>query len=294
MIGFLLLDKPAGPTSHDVVASVRRSLGVRRVGHAGTLDPPASGLLVIAVGPATRLLSYVQGAEKVYETTGLLGVRTSTLDAAGEVTGTADVACGREDLEAVLERFRGDIRQAPPAVSAVKILGERAYKRAARGEDVVPEPRTVTVHELELTDWAPPAFGLRVRCSTGTYVRSLVAGIGDALGCGAHVASLRRTRIGSLDVDDAIAVADVREEALRPPEEVLGLPVVRLGDEQVRLASNGRWVQHAVADGDVLVTGPAGAVGVFTSRDGILRPRTVLGTNPARGSASRPGEPSDP
>lgn len=188
--GFALVDKPAGPTSHDVVARARRMLGVRKVGHAGTLDPPASGLVVLGVGPATRLLQYVQRQRKTYLARGVLGVRTTTLDAAGDVVAESAVDVSRDDLCAALAAFTGEIEQVPPAVSAVKVAGERAYRRAARGESVMLEPRRVVVYELELVAFESPAFDVRIVCSSGTYVRSLVSDAGDRVGCGAHVANL--------------------------------------------------------------------------------------------------------
>lgn len=276
MLGFLLVDKPAGPTSHDVVAVVRRRLGLRKVGHAGTLDPPATGLVVVGVGAATRLLRFVQRAEKTYETTGVLGVTTTTLDAEGEVVSERTTEAGRDQVEAVLEDFRGEVTQVPPAVSAIKVDGERAYRRAARGEDVVIEPRTITIHELELTDWDPPRFSLRVRCSSGTYIRTLVADVGDRLGCGAHVSALRRTGIGRLDVADAVPVDEVEPGHLRPVEDVVDLPRIEVSAEDARRAGHGQRLSTEAGAGEVLVVGPGGVVGVFGSDGSELRPVTVL------------------
>ena len=279
MIGFVLVDKPVGPTSHDVVDVVRRALGIKRVGHAGTLDPPASGLLVVAVGPATRLLRYVQGLDKTYEATGVLGVRTTTLDAAGDVVSEEPADVDEARLRSALDAFVGEIDQVPPAVSAVKVAGERAYKRAARGEDVVIEPRRVRVYDLALVAYDPPRFEIVLRCSSGTYVRSLVADVGDALGCGAHTASLRRTAIGHLLVSDAVAPGTVEADAVMAVEDVLSqFQRVEVDAEVAHRAGNGQQIEAAARDGEVLVVGPGGTVGVFESRDGMLRPVTVLGS----------------
>ncbi len=203
MIGFVLVDKPRGPTSHDVVARVRKALGIKRVGHAGTLDPPASGLLVLGIGPATRLLRYVQDLPKTYDVTAQLGVRTTTLDADGEVVTKNEVTATPDEIRNAAATFVGEIEQVPPAVSAIKVGGERAYKKARRGEEVELEPRKVTVYMFDVLRTSPDAFDARIVCSSGTYVRSLVADLGDRLGCGAHVVALRRTEIGELTVREA-------------------------------------------------------------------------------------------
>ncbi len=277
MIGFACVDKPAGPTSHDVVDVVRRALGTRRVGHAGTLDPPATGLLVCGVGKATRLLRFLSGLPKTYETTGVLGVETDTLDAAGEVVAEHPVRGEAGELEDALEAFRGELDQVPPQVSAVKVGGERAYKKAARGEEVELEPRRVVVHALELIGTDGPRFSLRVTCSSGTYVRSLVRDIGRRLGCGAHVEALRRTKIGHLDVHDAVALDELGPDALLSVEQGLAhLEQVEVGEEQARRAGQGQRVEGGQATGEVLLVGPDGAVGIFEAEGGMLRPVAVL------------------
>lgn len=279
-VGAILLDKPEGPTSHDMVDVVRRALVTERVGHAGTLDPPASGLLAIAVGPATRFLRYVQDLPKAYEATGVLGVQTSTLDAAGEVVDRRDVDVAPDEVRRAAGSFIGVIEQIPPAVSAIKVDGERAYRRARRGEDVELAPRQVTVHDLEITDVADDVFSLRVCCSSGTYVRSLVADIGDRLGCGAHCSRLRRTAIGHLDVDDAVAPEEVSPGSVRGLDEVLShLTRVEVGTDDAVAAANGRRIAVPGPDeAAVLVVGGGGVVGVFERREGMLRAQTVLGS----------------
>jgi tRNA pseudouridine55 synthase len=277
--GFVLVDKPRGPTSHDIVDRVRRVFGLRRVGHAGTLDPPASGLLVVAVGPATRLLRFVQGLPKSYDVTAVLGVRTSTLDAAGEVLSRSPVDASPNDIREATRAFVGEIKQKPPAVSAIKVGGERAYKRAARGEVVDLEPRLVTVHTFDILRTSPDAFDARIVCSSGTYIRSIVADLGDALGCGAHVEHLRRIAIGDLTAREAVKLHNLDQTALRSVEDVLvHLPRVEIDADRETLARNGRTLEATTEDGEHLVVGPSGAVGVFEARAGVLRPVTVLGT----------------
>lgn len=278
MTGFILVDKPPGPTSHDVVDAVRRALRIRRVGHAGTLDPPASGLVVVAVGPATRLLRYVQDLPKTYETRARLGITTTTLDADGEVVATRPVDVDEAAVREAAAAFLGDIDQTPPAVSAIKVGGERAYRRAARGEEVALEPRRVRIHELEVIGVHHEGFELKVVCSSGTYIRSLVADIGERLGCGAHVTALRRTAIGPLTVQEAVAPSAVGPDTLLTVEQGLRhLPLVTLDDAAASRAANGRQVEATAPEGLVLLRGPDGPVGVFEARQGIVRPVTVLG-----------------
>jgi tRNA pseudouridine55 synthase len=278
VIGFVLVDKPRGPTSHDIVDKVRKALGVRRIGHAGTLDPPASGLLILGVGPATRLLRYAQDLPKTYDVTAQLGVRTTTLDADGEIVSRSEVSAGPEDIRKAAGELTGSIEQVPPAVSAVKVGGERSYKKARRGEDVELAPRKVTVHMFEILRTSPTAFDARIVCSSGTYVRSLVADVGDSLGCGAHVVSLRRTQIGELTAREADKLDAVTPACIRPVEDVLRhLPRIDVDSDTASAARNGRSIEAQAPNGEVLVVGPDGAVGVFEASDGILRPTTVLG-----------------
>lgn len=214
MEGFLLIDKPAGITSHDVVDRVRRVTGVRRVGHGGTLDPFATGLLVVGVGrSATRRLGEVSGSQKTYEAVGVLGATSDTQDGTGTVIPTPDAAVPDETrLKDAMRRFAGTILQTPPMYSAKKIGGKKLYELAREGKEVAREPVEVTVHELELLSYAPPRFAFRVRCSSGTYVRTLAHDIGGALGCGAYLAELRRTSVGDLRIEDAIALDGLTPE----------------------------------------------------------------------------------
>ncbi len=199
-----LVDKPAGPTSHDIVQQLRRWTGIRRVGHGGTLDPMATGLLPLFVGPATRLIEYIGAHEKRYSATVRLGLRTDTDDAEGAVVAERPVPPLTADhLDRALDAFRGAVEQVPPAFSAVKVNGVTAHRAARRGEPVAIVARTVTIHDLTLEGWAPPDLRLAITVSTGTYVRAVARDLGEALGCGGHVIAMRRTGIGPVDVAQA-------------------------------------------------------------------------------------------
>lgn len=281
MNGLLVIDKQAGMTSHDVVAMCRRILNERRVGHAGTLDPGATGVLVLGVGRATRLLRFVEDAEKEYVAEAIFGVTTTTLDALGEVVGEADSSRLAEgDVRAVLSKFVGEIDQVPPMVSAIKVGGEALYKKARRGEDVERPPRRVRIDELTLDTFesGPRARGVfRVRCSRGTYIRSLIADIGEAVGVGAHVSALRRTRVGAFTDAEAIAVSDVSEEVLRPMDAAVGGYPRRSVDEAgARALVHGKPLEPGGIDGVYAVYGPDGLLAMAEDREGEARSLCVL------------------
>jgi tRNA pseudouridine55 synthase len=250
--GVLNVDKPSGMTSHDVVDAVRRILGMRRVGHTGTLDPQATGVLPVCVGRATRIAQYLTQAEKEYVMTLRLGITTDTLDAAGKETSrAAEIRVQRDDVEAVLPRFVGEIRQVPPIYSAKKHQGERLYRLARRGETVEREPVTVTVFALELLGFELPDVRLKATCSKGTYARSLCDDIGRALGCGGHLASLSRTRAGRFSLAGAVTLEGLDErvrtgrlgEVLMPIGEALAhLPGVRVAPEAGPLILHGNAI----------------------------------------------------
>lgn len=255
--GFLIVDKPAGKTSHDVVAAVRRATGIRKVGHAGTLDPMATGVVVVAIGRVTRLIRYIQDLPKEYLATGVFGVATDSLDADGAVLEREPMSLTEEDVEGVVPRFVGSIEQIPPMVSALKVGGERLYAIARRGETVEREARTVTVYALELTDFVPgpyPEVSFRVVCGKGTYVRSLVDDIARALGGRAHLSALRRVRSGSLDLTRAVELADLdnyRDYLLAPAEALVDLESITVDDV----------VAEAVAHGVRFAVGPVADIG---------------------------------
>ncbi len=282
----LPVDKPEGPTSHDVVSMVRRRLVRRRVGHTGTLDPFASGLLLVCVGRATRLAEYLSGLDKTYEAVARLGVRTDTHDRDGDVIGTSDSwrAVTTEALHAALGPLRGEILQAPPIYSAKKVGGEAAHRRVRRGEEVQLATVKVTVHELAVTSLGLPDVFLRVRCSSGTYVRALARDLGEALGVGAHLVSLRRTAIGTFDVGSALPVEALADEArlgaaLIDPLEALGhLPTVAADREEAALLAHGRALEGVDQglEGLVAVAHEGVLLAVAESSDGVLRPRKVF------------------
>ncbi len=251
MDGLLLVDKPAGMTSHDVVARVRRLSGERRIGHAGTLDPLATGLLVLLMGRATRLASYLQHATKTYTALIRLGETTTTDDAEGEVLASAPVTCTAKDIRAALAGFLGEQEQVPPAYSAIKVDGAPVYRRARKGEQVTLTPRKVTFYALQLVAWSPPDALVTITCSAGTYVRSLARDLGVRLGCGGHVRALRRETAGQFRVGDALTLEQVAalaekgtlETALLSPMAALAdWPRVTLPPELARAVQHGMRV----------------------------------------------------
>ena len=265
--GFLLVDKDPGWTSHDVVAKVRGLIG-GKVGHAGTLDPMATGLLVLGLGRYTRLLRYVQGLPKEYQATALFGVATDSLDADGAVIDRAPLPVTREEIEAAAERFRGSILQIPPMVSARKVEGKRLYELARAGETVEREARPVEIYQLNITDVAPsdyPEVSFDVVCSTGTYVRTLGDDLARALGGRAHLTALRRVRNGSIRVADAVRIDDVAEaaaggtaaELIASPDTVLAdVPARVIPGSHVPAARNGAAIPIAdLAESEGLTDG---------------------------------------
>lgn len=275
--GLVVVDKHAGPTSHDVVNRLRRLFGTRRVGHAGTLDPPATGILLVGLGRATRILQFLQALPKTYRAAVQFGATTSTQDATGSVLEERPCAFTAADLAAAAASLTGEIQQVPPMVSAVRVGGERLYEAARRGEEVERPARSVTVYELAAGGFDPGTWRatLDVRCSSGTYVRTIAADLGEALGCGAHLAALRRTAVGSLGEADAVTVAEL--EALGE-EERTGrvLPLSEAFRDFERLEVSGGELED-VAHGRPLGSpgaGPDGPEGSAGNADG--RPVGIL------------------
>ena len=275
--GLLLIDKPKGITSHDAVARIRRILETKKVGHAGTLDPMATGLLLIGLGRATRLLRYLGDLPKSYEGTALLGVETTTLDADGEVVRQADAAgVTEQDVRAALQKFTGRIEQTPPAYSAVKVGGRKLYEAARRGETLEAPARTVEVHAFDLTGWQPPSFGFVVRCSSGTYVRALVADAGTVLGCGAHLTSLRRTAIGPFEVRDARSPDDPGRP-LPVERAVAHLEGITLHPEEAKVAVHGCCLGPAGLTGPYRAVAPDGRlIGIYQDQGAKAVPQVIL------------------
>lgn len=246
----LLVDKPGGMTSHDVVARARRALGTRKVGHAGTLDPMATGLLVLGVGGATRLLTFITGLGKTYGATIRLGASTTTDDAEGEPVETADAASlalvDDAAIDAGISRLTGEIAQVPSAVSAIKVDGRRAYERVRAGEEVQLASRRVTVSRFEVVARRRAEgsieLDVEVECSSGTYIRALARDLGRDLGVGGHLTALRRTRIGAFDVADAVAIDEIDASALRSPADAAAaaLPVFAVDADRARDLRHGK------------------------------------------------------
>lgn len=286
--GILLVNKPPGPTSHDVVAQVRRTAGVGKVGHAGTLDPFASGLLLLLLGQATRLSEYFLDLDKSYHATLRLGVETSTHDPEGEIVredaGWRSIS--EADLRVALEEFRGILSQTPPRFSAKKVGGEAAHRRVRRGEEVRLEAAEVVIHEIDLLRFSPPEIRLSVRCSSGTYIRALARDLGRRLGVGAHLTGLIRTSIGTLALDRAAHLGDLMHpeavfgRLLTPAVALAHLPSVYVSQPEASRIRQGQSIPLEVPgiprdqpvrillDGDLLAIG-----GVEGER---LRPRKVL------------------
>lgn len=276
-----MVAKPAGPTSHDVVDIVRRALGEQRIGHLGTLDPFAKGLLVLVVGRATRLASFAAAWPKSYEGVIRLGVTTETDDLMGAVTRTAPwTHITIAELVAVIQSFRGGYDQRPPAYSAVKIEGERAYARARRGETVEPAPRAVEIRELEIVEAAMPDLRFRATVSGGTYLRSLARDMGAQLGCGAHLAALRRTAVGPLRLDDAVAPEAVTPAAVQDAAILVAhLPRRQVDEKERDAVLHGRPIAgDPPADGRPLTAVFAGdeLLAVAEQVGELLKPRTVV------------------
>lgn len=227
--GVLVIDKPVGLTSHDVVKVVRKGTGIRRAGHTGTLDPRASGVLVVLVGPAVRLSEYVSASDKKYQATIRLGSSTDTYDAEGELSDEMPVDVSEDAFSDLLKGYEGEQEQVPPPYSAVKVQGKKAYELARKGEEVELEPRMINVYSLDLLEWAPPEVVVDVHCSSGTYVRSLAHDIGQKLEVGAHLIGLRRTKNGQFSLRDAISLRQLKDDF-----------------------EAGTWAQHLIPAGEAL------------------------------------------
>ena len=278
------MDKPAGPTSHDVVAAVRRALGERRVGHAGTLDPAATGLLVVLAGRATRLARFVALLEKRYEGTVRFGFETSTDDAAGE-SGERDESWrerSEAEIAAALERIAAEPLQLPPRVSAKQVGGQRAYRMVRRGEEPALAPARVAIASLRAVSYDPAAgaLAIEVRCGAGTYVRAIARDLGRALGSRAHLAALRRTAVGPWRVEDAQPLEAVRSgaAAIRPmAEAVAHLPALDVGPEAAAALVHGRRIEAAERlEGPVALYGAGELLAVAEWHDGRWAPLVVL------------------
>jgi tRNA pseudouridine55 synthase len=286
--GLMLLDKPSGITSHTAVRRASRALGIKKAGHAGTLDPLATGLMLVGLGRATRLLEYLVGCDKTYIATIRLGESRDTLDREGEITATAEVPpFTADEIEAVINRYRGDITQTPPAHSAIKVDGVALHRRARRGEVFDIPTREVTIKKLEVVSMELPDLVIEVECTSGTYIRSLARDIGDALGVGGAIWELRRTHCGPFDVQDALTLEELDDQGpaawskVLPPKTMLpGVTVVKLDDAQRQTIMNGGSIsaQPDLVEGDeIALASPDGSlIGIARIKEGRIKPRKVI------------------
>lgn len=284
MDGLVLVDKPAGWTSHDVVAKVRRWAGTRRVGHAGTLDPMATGLLILGVDKATRLLGHLTLDDKTYEATIRLGVATTTDDAEGQVTTTSTTdSVTDEDIRATLNAMVGVIDQVPSSVSAIKINGERAYAKVRAGEEVKLAPRRITIHSIDIHDITRGEhldIKVTVKCSSGTYIRAIARDLGSALNVGGHLTALRRTQAGHYSIDQAKPLAEL-ENALTiiPIADAarMAFTARELNDEETKWLSHGGALGPNGDVGTVAAFAPDGRlIALLEEREGGARPSAVF------------------
>jgi tRNA pseudouridine55 synthase len=278
--GLVVVDKPTGWTSHDVVARLRRLAATRRVGHAGTLDPMATGVLVIGIGQATRLLGHLALSDKEYDATIRLGVSTTTDDAEGEELARSDASVGDAAIASEMTKLTGDIQQIPSSVSAIKVDGVRSYKRVRDGETVELKARPVTVARFDLVERRGNDLDVRVTCSTGTYVRALARDLGAALGVGGHLTALRRTRVGGFALDQARTL-DQLEERLEviPLAAAVGgaFPRIDVGEEEAVRIGHGQRLVLDLKSSPTGVFAPDGrVVALVENRDGVAQPLCVF------------------
>jgi tRNA pseudouridine55 synthase len=293
--GLVVVDKAPKWTSHDVVAKLRGVYGQKRVGHAGTLDPDATGVLLVGLGRVTRLMRYLQGAGKEYRARVVFGIATDTLDASGAVLERTEMTIARDTLDAAARGFVGDIEQVPPMVSALKVGGRRLYEMARAGEEIERAARPVRIDELIVEEFEPGAYPeatIRVSCSSGTYIRTLAADLGAALGGCAHLGTLRRLRVGGFTLDDARPIEAVEADpdaAVRPPTEaVRDLECVTVDVERARAVAHGATFAAPALLGERAGAGPFAVVdesgallAVYERRGSGVKPSVVIATEAA-------------
>ena len=277
MNGIVIVDKPEGWTSQDVTAKLRGVFQTRRIGHGGTLDPMATGVLPVFVGRATRGVEFFEHAEKTYETVLRLGITTDTEDITGTVLTRQDAFVTGEMVEEVLTKFRGEIMQVPPMYSALKVNGQKLYELARKGREVERQPRPITIHELTLLGMEAEGIRLRVRCSKGTYIRTLCKDIGEALGCGGCMAALRRVQAGEYTIDESVPLLQLLEETepekfLRPVDSMFrNYPAVTLSEKQALRCRNGNSFSVKLAEGTYRAYDQEGAFLMLAKvEDGVM------------------------
>jgi tRNA pseudouridine55 synthase len=282
MNGFLVIDKPEDWTSHDVVQKARKELKIKKIGHLGTLDPLATGVLVLAVGNATKLIEYLLMNEKEYDAEVKLGVRSDTFDAEGKIEEVTDKPVSEKEIEKVVSKFEGSIDQVPPVFSAIKIEGETAYKKARRGEDIKMKPKKVHIYENKILDYKWPVLKLHIHCSTGTYIRSIAHDIGEKLGCGGYLQKLVRTRVRNFQLKDSIKIEEISPEKLIPIEEALpAFPQVELTEldyERIKngqgIVKDGNWSDEELIAG--MLEGKLVSVMAYNAKYKVLRSKKFL------------------
>jgi tRNA pseudouridine55 synthase len=290
VFGLMLVDKPVGPSSHKVVSIVRKGTGIRKVGHAGTLDPRASGVLVLCLGSATRLSEFLSTASKRYEAVIRFGTSTETYDAEGDAVRITGAAPSEEEIRSILPDFMGEIEQTPPPYSAIKVQGKKAYELARQGEDVELDPRMITIYHLDFVQYNPPDLTVSVECSAGTYIRSLAHDFGEKLQTGAHLANLRRVKSGPFTLEDCAPLSKLEmgfsagdwQRYVRPAAEALPeLPIVKVDGTSLEDVLNGRRIPASEkAEGMARAIGPDGdlvALLEAAQDGGLWHPKKVFG-----------------
>lgn len=278
MLGFLNVNKPKGITSFDVIFRLRKILKIKKMGHAGTLDPLASGVLPVAIGDATRLIEYLDG-DKKYIATVKFGQSSTTYDEEGEKTEFRNPCFSKEELLRTLETFKGEILQKPPVYSAIKKDGKRLYELARKGEEISDIPaRPVIFYEINLLDFTLPFAKIEVRCSSGTYVRSFANDLGTKLGCGAYLSDLVRTMACGFDIEDSIEIEEADITKIQNPLEILNFPKLGLSDTEFQRVKNGNSISHQGQDGKILLTHSNKMVSIGTLSDNIIKTDKVFRT----------------
>jgi len=278
--GFLVIDKPKGITSAEVVRRLKKVLKVRKIGHTGTLDPLATGILIVAVGKATRFSEYLLKKDKCYVVKGTFGLKSDTYDIDGKVEKVECKEVDKDSLLKTLENFKGEIEQVPPPFSAIRVNGKRAYDLARKGEKVELKPRKVRIYSLELLDFNYPEFTLKVCCSSGTYIRSLINDIGKSLSCSAIVSELRRVKVGKVDEKVAIPLSKITKENVKefliPIEELLNFPKIVLSFDEGKRFKNGVKLKVREKEGTYKVYVLDTFIGIGIVKSNLLKPQKVF------------------
>jgi tRNA pseudouridine55 synthase len=281
--GFVIIDKEQYWTSHDVVAKARSVLKTKKIGHLGTLDPLATGVLVLAVGKATKVIEYLMGCDKKYDAEVFLGASSSTYDAEGDITKQNDTPISLEKIQSALEsKFTGVIQQVPPIYSAIKIKGKPAYLHARKGESVAMESREVVIHSINVESYEWPVLNLKIHCSTGTYIRSIAHDLGELLGCGGYLKNLRRTSVGSFELSNAVKIDQLSLEKILRLEDVdIGLSSLELSEKELTPLLNGQSIKSGNQFDDQQVVAlffknKLHAIGIYKASEDRIFPKKII------------------